>query len=151
MVFLIRFFLSKHEDFYDRMSNKPDTSFQFIFFYFNSLLLIFSAVLHGVFLFIPWNLYIHYLFIFFMLLFIVKLSQILCASTHLSELPNRTVRCLAFLALRSDDMSVRILLSHDFSPRLGNIRCGIGVFRIVWKIKKVFNYFFAAGFKNMFK
>ena len=73
-----------------------------------------------------------------MLLFIVKLSQILCASsTYPSELLNRTVRCPAFLALKSDDMFVRTLLSHDFWPRLGSIGCEIVVFRIACNVRLI--------------
>ena len=67
--------------------------------------------------------------------------------THLLVLLNRTVRCLAFLALKNDDMFVRILLVHDFLPRLGSKVCVVGGFPITYKnTKLVVKYIFLVNF-----
>lgn len=59
------------------------------------------------------------------------ISIFIVLQTHRSELPSRTGRCPTFLALRSDDMSVHILLVRDFLLRLGSKVCGTVVFQIV--------------------
>ena len=127
------------------MSDKSDTSFKFIFISFltsSSALLLFYLSLIS----IQWN-------FFNASIYSQIITNFVRIKTHPSELLNRTVRCPAFLALKSDDMFVRTLLSHDFWPRLGSIMCGIVVFQIacngrlyMLKHLSLINDMFEAGF-----